>query len=99
MRRLKKLSAVFDKLIPIVKYRIPSRLRVGDIIVLRGNSTSLRAKVCDIQEHYVYDKQYFLSNITNISQDLYILYEDKLKEILNNQGTTKIYLVYVKIMS
>jgi len=99
IRRLKKLSMTFDKPIPIVKYKIPSRLQVGDTVVLRGNSTSLKAKVYDIQEYYVYDKQYFLSNTSNVSNELNIVYEDKLKEILNNQGATKIYIIYVKILS
>jgi len=99
MRRLKKLSAVFDKPIPIVKYRIPDRLRVGDIIVIRSKSISSRAKVCDIKEVYVCDSRYFFSHVPNVCEELNLVYGDKLKEMLNNKHISKIYLVYVKILS
>jgi bisphosphoglycerate-dependent phosphoglycerate mutase len=98
IKRLKKLSKTLDKPIPIAKYKIPDRLQVGDTIIIRGNSTSLRAKVYDIKEYYVYDIKEVTSNTTNVSEDLNIVYEDKLKEILNNQHINKIYLVYVKIL-
>ena len=109
IKRLKKLSKTLDKPIPIAKYKIPDRLQVGDTIIIRGNSTSLRAKVYDIKEYYVYDIKGVTSNTpnanlhlssdtTNVSEDLNIVYEDKLKEILNNQHINKIYLVYVKIL-
>lgn len=89
LKNIKKLSKVYDKPIPIVRYKLDSRIRIHDIVTLRSNSSSIKVRIESISEYTMDDD--------NIPYDeLRVVYGDKLKEILNKQHVSKIYVVYVK---
>lgn len=91
LKNINKLSKIYNKPLPIVKYKLDPRIKVGDIISLSGSPTSIKARIEDIKEYEPHS-----DNIPYA--ELKMIYGNKIKVILNQQ-IQKIYIIYVKVLN
>lgn len=87
---LKKLLKSTNKPVPLIKYKIPKKLRPGDIISLKSTPTSARVRVVSIRE-------FEIGKDAVPYDELKAIYNDaQLKAIFTNKKLKKVYLIYVK---
>lgn len=89
LRTIRKLAKT-GKPIPLIKYSLPPKLKIGDIVSIKSKPTSIRARVVDIKEYSVFDKDIPFDELLTVYGEM------GLKGIFGNLHIKKFYVVYVE---